>query len=142
MTARLAACFRNLRLGLLALALLGPAFPASARADELADFHAAVIEAAAQYRVALTTLETSGRDETAAEVRRFRQAWQAVIERFGRIRTIDRAHDPELAATFMQVDVRIIGTLLVIEMGNRDAARDSLAPIAEVLVSLQTHTAP
>ena len=44
------------------------------RADDLADFAAAVERAAAQYHFALRTLETAGREQTAAEVRLFREA--------------------------------------------------------------------
>jgi hypothetical protein len=39
---------------------------------------------------------------------------------------------------FMQVEVRLIGTLLVIEMGSRDGARQSLAPLADTLAKLRT----
>ena len=37
----------------------------------------------------------------------------------------------------MQIDVSLIGALLVIEMGSRDGARQSLAPLADTLVKLR-----
>jgi hypothetical protein len=73
----MAAIFAAARTILLGLMLA--AVPLSAGADDLEDFDAAVERAELQYRVALRTLETSGRDETAAEVGLFREAWQHVI---------------------------------------------------------------
>jgi hypothetical protein len=37
----------------------------------------------------------------------------------------------------MQIDVRLVGTLLVIDVGSRDAARRSLAPLADTLATLR-----
>ena len=48
-------------------------------------------------------------------------------------------HSP---ATFMQVDARIVGALIVIDIGSREAARDALAPIAETLAALSARSAP
>src|SRR5258707_12618129 len=47
----------------------------SVRSDELADFHAAVERATAEHRAAMTTLETSGQQETAAGGQRIWQTW-------------------------------------------------------------------
>ena len=58
----------------LLLALILAASPVVAGADDLTDFTAAVERAELQYRIALRTLELAGRDETAAEVRLFREA--------------------------------------------------------------------
>src|SRR4051812_10290150 len=68
--------------GLLLAALLLQWLILPVKADELSDFHAAVEQASAQYNVALTTLETRGQDETAAEVHRLRQSWQLLLDRF------------------------------------------------------------
>src|SRR5882757_3762538 len=104
----------------------------SVRSDELADFHAAVEQAAAEHRLAMDTLETSGQRETAAAVQRLRQTWQAINERFtGEHRPAPFADDEQYPTMFMQVDVRLVGVLLTIDMGNRDAARSGLAPIRE-----------
>ena len=122
---------------LFALALAEPG-----HADELAEFHGLVEQASAQYRIAMTTLETRGQDETAAAVVRFREAWQAIFERFGKDRPAAFADDDQYGAMLTLVDARLVGVLLVINMGNREAARDGLAPIQETLSQLSARSAP
>jgi hypothetical protein len=117
-------------------------WPALATADELADFHAAVAQASAQYRLAMTTLDTRGREETSAAVQRFRESWQVVIDRHAANRPADSADGDEHAGMFMQVDARIVGALIVIDIGSREAARDALAPIADTLARLRTRSEP
>ena len=112
------------------------------RSDELADFHAAVEQATADYRAARATLETSSQAETAAAVNRFRQAWQSLNDRFGAHRPTAFADYQDFVTTFMLVDMRLIGVLLTIDMGNRDAARDGLAPIKQTLTQLSARSAP
>jgi hypothetical protein len=121
---------------LMALCLQALALSVPAPADELADFHAAVEQASAQYRVAMVTLETRGREETTAAVQQFRQAWQSIIDRFGANRPPAFANDEQNAGMFMQVDMRLVGALIVIDIGSREAARDALAPIQETLTQL------
>jgi hypothetical protein len=125
---------------LIALLAASPAPPAYA--DELADFHAAVAQASTLYRAAMTTLEARGREETSAAVQRFRQSWQVLADRFGSNRPAAFADDEQYAAMFMQVDTRIVGALIVIDIGSREAARDALAPIAETLSQLSARSAP
>ena len=112
------------------------------RSDELADFHAAVEQATADYRAARATLETSSQAETAAAVNRFRQAWQSLNDRFGTHRPAAFADDEEFVTTFMLVDTRLIGVLLTIDMGNRDAARNGLVSIEQTLAQLSARSAP
>jgi hypothetical protein len=128
------------RLALAALFVL--ALSLSVRSDDLADFHTAVEEATSEYRVAMSTLETSGQRETSAAVQRFRQAWQSLNERFVKPPPAPFADDPDYPTMFMQVDVQLIGVLLTIDMGNRDAARNGLAPIGETLARLSARSAP
>jgi hypothetical protein len=123
------------------IAVLVPWFALPASGDELADFQAAVAQASAQYRAAMTTLETRGREETSAAVQRFRQAWQIVIDRRGSTRPAAFADAEQYAGMLMQVDARIVGALIVIDIGSRDAARDALAPIAETLSQLSSNPA-
>jgi hypothetical protein len=113
-----------------------------APADELADFHGLVERATAQYRVAMTTLETQGQAETAAAVHRFREAWQEILERFGKEPPAPFAGDEQYSQMFTVIDARLVGVLLVIDMGNRDAARAGLAPIQETLSDLSARSAP
>jgi hypothetical protein len=115
---------------------------APAKADELADFHAAVERAIDQYRFTMNTLESSGQAQTSAEVSRLREAWQAIADRFGPQRPAVFADDDEYGGMFMQIDVRLVGVLLVIDLGNRDAARSALAPIEETLTRLAARSAP
>ena len=126
----------RLRTGAMLIALVAQWLVLPASADELKEFHAAVAQASALHRVAMTTLETSGREETSAAVQRFREAWQIVIDRRGTSRPAAFADAEQYAGMFMQVDVRIVGALIVIDIGSRDAARDALAPIAETLSQL------
>src|SRR5882757_6005035 len=113
-----------------------------ARSDGLADFHAAVEQASADYRTAMATLETQGQQETSAAVNRLRQTWQSINDRFGRDRPAAFADDEQYASMFMLVDTRLIGVLLTIDMGNRNAAREGLAPVEETLSWLRLRSAP
>ena len=127
---------------LIALCLQALALSVPAPADDLADLHTAVEQASAQYRVAMATLETRGREETTAAVQQFRQAWQSIIDRFGVNRPAAFANDEHYSGMFMQVDMRLVGALIVIDIGSREAARDALAPIQETLAQLSARSAP
>jgi hypothetical protein len=131
---------RHLKVVLVALCL--SSLSIGARADELTDFHDLVEQASAQYRVVMTTLETQGQTETAAAVHRFRESWQAILERFGKEPPAPFAEDEQYRQMFTVIDARLVGVLLVIDMGNRDAARAGLAPIKETLADLSTRSAP
>ncbi len=128
------------RLSCLLLVSLATALPA--RADRLADFHAAVERTSAQYRTVMATLETRSREETSAEVHRLREHWQFIADRFGGNRPAAFADDQEYSGMFMLIDARIVGALIVIDIGSRDAAREALAPIAETLSRLSARSAP
>ena len=119
---------------LLALLL---AVPLAVRADDLAEYAAALERAELQYRITLRTLETSGRDETAAEVRLFRQTWQDVIARLDSNRPAELEGDASHAATMTQIDAQLVGIAIVVDIGSRDAARAALSPIGDVLMKLR-----
>jgi hypothetical protein len=125
-----------------AVLLLALAWSAPSRADEQTDFRAALAAATAQYRIAMSTLEHSSQEQMAVEVGRFREAWQAVIDRAGSNRPVAYATTEQFFGMLMQIDTRIVGTLLVIDIGNREAARNSLAPIEEILLRMQDGAAP
>jgi len=118
---------------LAALVLQWLVYPA--RADEVADVKYALEDAAMQHRIALRTLETSGQQETAAAVQRFRQSWQQVVESYGAL-PAGVAGDTRIPAVFVDIDLRIIGVLLTIDLGNRDAARSGLEAIAGLMAEL------
>jgi hypothetical protein len=118
---------------LLALALA----VAPAVAEELNDFTAALERMAAQYHFAMRALETSGREQTSAEVQLLRQEWQALFARYAASRGATPEDTDSLAATFTSVDTQLVGALIVIDIGSREAARAALAPIGETLNRLR-----
>ena len=128
-------------MALLAAALMLPWSPSAAGADEHADLQAAFRLATAQYQIALKTLETGGREETAAEVSRLREAFQAVIRQFNANRAA-LGGDQDDAGALMQLDVSIIGVLLVIDFGSREAAREALVPVGRSLAELGARATP
>jgi hypothetical protein len=134
--------FRPFQLGaaVLVTALLAQWPMGVAGADERADLQAAFGLASAQYQVALRTLETRGREETAAEVGRLREAFQAVIEQFNANQSA-LGLDPDYAGMLLQLDVSIVGVMLVIDFGSREAAHDALAPIGQSLAELGARAA-
>jgi hypothetical protein len=133
--------FRPSRLGavVLVVALLVQ-WPIAAGADERNELAAAFKLASAQYQVALKTLETRSREETAAEVHRLREAFQAVIQKFDANRAA-LGLDPDYDGMLMQLDVSVVGVMLVIDFGSREAARDALTPIGQSLAALQARAA-
>ena len=136
----MAAMFTAARTTLLALILATA--PLSAGADDLKEFAVALERAELQYRIALRTLESSGRDETAAEVRLFRQTWQDVIARLDSNRPAQFEDDESYAVTMTQIDAALVGVLIVIDIGSREAARAALTPIGETLAKLRERAAP
>jgi hypothetical protein len=121
----------------LLLALILVACPVVAAADDLADFADAVERAELQYRIALRTLESSGREQTAAEVRLFREALQEAIARLDEHRAPKPASDDSYAGTMLQIDLAIVGALIIIDIGSREAARAALTPIGERIAQLR-----
>ena len=108
-----------------------------AGADEHAELRAAVDRTTAQYQLALQVLETSGREQTTVEVEQLREAWHAVTDQFASSAPAPYANDDQYAATFMEIDARIVGALLVIGIGSREAARDALLSIGEMLAEFK-----
>jgi len=126
----------------LLLAAILAASSVVAGADDLADFSAAVERAELQYQIALRTLESAGRDETAAEVRLFREALQDAISRLDAHRPPKSESDDSYAGTMLQIDMAIVGALIVIDIGSREAARAVLTPIGERLAKLRERVDP
>jgi hypothetical protein len=133
---------RLFRLGAVVLvtALLAQWPIGAAGADERSELEAAFRLANAQYEVALKTLETRGREETAAEVHRLREAFQVVMEGFNANQSA-LGLDADYAGALLQFDVSIVGVMLVIDFGSREAARDALTPIGQSLAELQARAA-
>jgi Sec-independent protein translocase protein TatA len=126
----------------LLLALILAAAPLVAGADDLKDLADAVERAELQYRIALRTLESSGREQTAAEVRLFRESLQDAISRLDEQRPPKSESDDSYAGTMLQIDMAIVGALIVIDIGSREAARAALTPIGERLAKLRERVDP
>ena len=127
---------------LFTLILAAAPLPAAAADSDLEQFVAALEQAQLQYQIVLRTLEKSGREQTAAEVRLFRQAWQQVINRLDKNRPEQFGTDESYAAIMTQIDARVVGALIVIDIGSREAARSALAPIGDTLAKLRERATP
>jgi hypothetical protein len=134
------AMFTAVRILLLAVTLAGA--PLVAGADDLKDLADAVERAELQYRIALRTLDSSGREQTAAEVRLFRDTLQDAISRLDEQRPPKSESDDSYAGTMLQIDMAIVGALIVIDIGSREAARAALTPIGERLAKLRERVDP
>ena len=135
------ACLFPLRAALLATALVLSWSALANSADERAELQAAFRLATAQYQIALKTLETRGREETANEVARLREAFQAIIAKFDAKRATSGS-DQDYAGLLLQLDTSIVGVMLVVDFGSREAAREALVPIGRSLSDLRARAAP
>lgn len=125
--ARLTCHWRGLLLALLL-------FAAPARADDLADFNAAVEAAMSHHRVALGYLRTGNIDLAAIEIDEMRAAW-------GKVATVPRPavfRDQErYTGTMLEIAAGLVGTTLVLNMGRADIAHESLEKIRASLSALR-----
>ena len=106
-----------------------------ARADDLADFNAAVEAAASHQRVALGYLRTGNIDLATLEIDRMRTAWS-------RVTTLKRPaalkHDPQLyTTTMLDISTKLIGISIMMNSGRPEAARKSLEDIRAELKALR-----
>jgi hypothetical protein len=117
---------------LLALVLLLAAAPA--RADDLADFNAAVEAASAHNRVAIEYLRTGNTDLAALEVDHLRQAWGQV----GALKRPAVFKDSTLYVTLMtDIATRLVSADMMMNMGKPEIARASLIAIRDNLYELR-----
>jgi hypothetical protein len=124
---------RRARAAMLAVSLLAGA----ARADDLADFHAAVENVAAHNRVALGYLRTENADLAAIELERMREAWGALASRFAQTPPAQLQGNPLYAATFVDVPIRIDAALMMVDAGHLGPARDSLLAVRNAISTLR-----
>jgi len=110
-----------------------------ARADDLADFHTAVRDVTGQYDFALEVLKTGSQQDTAAAVQDFRQSWEQLVERFGMSQRAAFLDSESGTAIFTDMGLRLVGVLLIIELGRREAVGAALAPIGDTLARLAAH---
>jgi hypothetical protein len=121
---------RLVRLAILAAVLV---LPASGRADDLADFNAAVERAAAHSRAAIGYLRTGNIDLAGAELDRLRQAWEQVAA--GRRPAV---FDRELyGRTMTGIAMRLVTADLMLGSGRPDNARQALIAARDDLSDLR-----
>jgi len=123
------------RIACLASALLGTSV--AARADDLADFNAAVESASAHNRVAIGYLRTGNEDLASVEIDKLRDAWIRLTERFSGNRPDVFANNPLYGRLFTAVSARLVGADLMLKTGRLDAARNSLDAIRGDLYELR-----
>ncbi len=121
---------------LLALCLI-PCRMAWASAGELADFNAAVEQAAVPYRTALEQLNAGDGNAARAEVERMGAAWTALVNRFGDHRPDAFDGNPLYASTLSDVGARINDALAMIKARRLDAARATLLGVRSELSQMR-----
>jgi hypothetical protein len=109
----------------------------AARADDLADFNAAVEGASAHNRVAIGYLRTGNTDLASREIDRLRDAWSRLTERFSGNRPAAFADNTLYGKLFTVVNATLVGADIMLKTGRIDAARDSLNAIRGDLYDLR-----
>jgi len=107
---------------------------ASAFADDLADFNAAIGNVGEQNRAAIGALQNGNRELAELELDRLRTAWREVSER----KRPDAFKDSELYTTAMtDTATRLISADMMIKFGRPDVARTALLGIRDNLYDLR-----
>jgi hypothetical protein len=106
----------------------------TARADDLADFNAAVEAASAHNRVAIEYLRNGNTDLASLELDRLRDAWAKVGA--GR-RPAVFAGDPLYTVVMTDIATRLVTADLLINVGRPENARDALLGVRKNLYDLR-----
>ncbi|MGB6351298.1 MAG: hypothetical protein WBG10_14850 [Pseudolabrys sp.] len=109
----------------------------TARADDLADFNAALESASSHNRVAIGYLRTGNADLAALEIDRLRDSWTRLVERFSGKRPEAFNGNELYGKLFTVVSARLVGADLMLKTGRFDAARNSLDAIRGDLYDLR-----
>jgi len=110
------------------------ALASGARADDLADFNAAVEAASAHNRVAIEYLRNGNADLASIELERLREAWAKVGA--GK-RPAVFAGDPLYTVLMTDIATRLVTADLLINLGRPDNARDALLAVRKDLYDLR-----
>lgn len=121
------------RLAVAALALAA----SIARAGDLSQFNAAVDDAAAHNRAALSHLRASSMPLATIELVRLRESFDLLLERYGGELRSARGDDPDYATILVDVPLRIVTAQMMIDFGRPDIAANSLAAICRSLENLR-----
>jgi hypothetical protein len=109
----------------------------AARADDLMAFNAAVEDAAAHNRAALGYLRAENLDLAALELTRLREAWGTMVAKYGPEPPAVFRGNPHYTTVFVDVQTRIVGALLVLNLGRADVAASSLNGIRKELSEMR-----
>jgi hypothetical protein len=110
---------------------------AAARADDLADFNAAVEAASAHNRVAIGYLRTGNADLASLEIDRLREAWSTLTQRFSARRPAVFEGNALYGTTLVGVIARLVGADLMLKTGRLDNAREGLEAVRGDLYALR-----
>jgi hypothetical protein len=121
------------------VALLVALSAGPARADDVADFNAMTEIFAQHGRAALSDLRRRDAARLAADLDEMRHVWADIDARFGKARPEPFRRDDEFQTLLVDVAVRLVGTELVLSMGNATAVQRSLTGIRNALSSLRRH---
>jgi len=108
-----------------------------ARADDLADFNAAVESVSAHNRVAIGYLRTGNADLASLEIDRLRDSWSRFSERFSGKRPAAFDGNSLYGKLFTAVNARLVGADIMLKTGRLDAARDALNSVRGDLYELR-----
>jgi hypothetical protein len=108
-----------------------------ARADDLADFNAAVESVSAHNRVAIGYLRTGNADLASLEIDRLRDSWSRFSERFSGKRPAAFDGNGLYGKLFTAVNARLVGADIMLKTGRLDAARDALNSVRGDLYELR-----
>ena len=108
-----------------------------ARADDLADFNAAVESVSAHNRVAIGYLRTGNADLASLELDRLRDSWSRFSERFSGKRPAAFDGNGLYGKLFTAVNARLVGADIMLKTGRLDAARDALNSVRGDLYELR-----
>jgi hypothetical protein len=109
----------------------------TAGADELAEFHGAVETFSSHNRVAIGYLRTGNVELASAEIDSMREAWGALMERFGKDRPPEFRDNPRYVTTLVDVPTRLVGVSLMLTMGRTDLAGGALVSVRKELSELR-----
>lgn len=108
-----------------------------ARADDLAEFNAAVESAEAHNRVAIGYLRTGNSDLASVEIDRLRAAWRQVTERFAGRRPQAFAKNDDYVKAMTDIGLRLVTADMMFNSGRPDATRTALIGIRDNLSKLR-----
>lgn len=109
----------------------------AAAADELDDFNRAVERASSHHRVALGYLRTGNVDLAVMELERMGDAWNAMMDRFGKSPPAPFRNNPLFGQALIDVPTRLATASILINIGRIDVAREGLAEIRTVLARMR-----